>query len=87
MTSLPTLLNLSSLEKPEVNENLVVSAPVIPEQVTPVLPAKQIAPVQAGSQSLLEPIDPPHAKNAAQITKNSEVIISPADNNDAADVI
>jgi hypothetical protein len=67
-------INSGLLEKPEVNENLDFSAPVIPKQVAPVLPAKQIAPVQSGPQSLIEPIDPPHAKNAARITEKSEEV-------------
>jgi hypothetical protein len=48
-------LDSSPLETLELDKSLEVAAQVIPEHVAPVLPANQIAPVQAEPQPALEP--------------------------------
>lgn len=48
-------MDSSPLEALELDENLEVSAPVNPKPVAPVLPANQIAPVQADPKPALEP--------------------------------
>jgi hypothetical protein len=48
-------MDSSPLETLELDKNLEVGAPVIPEHVVPVLPANAIAPVQANPRPALDP--------------------------------